>query len=91
MAAMTTAAAMPATRASFATKRASKTRVVRRGVVAQAGKRGTYKTSHLVFFPPIGGAGPHGHRGLCAMACGEPSEGLQRDHSVSLLSFLNHA
>ena len=41
MAAMTFAAALPATRAQFAPKRASKARVVRRGVVASAGKRGT--------------------------------------------------
>ena len=44
MAAMTSAAAMPATRAQFAPKRASKARVVRRGVVASAGKRGTSLT-----------------------------------------------
>jgi hypothetical protein len=42
MAAMTFAAAMPATRVSFAPKRACKARVVTRGVVASAGKRGTY-------------------------------------------------
>jgi starch phosphorylase len=39
MAAMTFAAAMPATRVSFAPKRACKARVVTRGVVASAGKR----------------------------------------------------
>ena len=44
MAAMTSAAAMPATRAQFAPKRASRARVVRRGVVASAGKRGTSLT-----------------------------------------------
>ena len=44
MAAMTFAAAVPATRAQFAPKRASKARVVRRGVVASAGKRGTSLT-----------------------------------------------
>lgn len=53
MAAMTSAAAMPATRAQFAPKRASKARVVRRGVVASAGKRGTSLTSErtgILFF-----------------------------------------
>ena len=58
MAAMTSAAAMPATRAQFAPKRASKARVVRRGVVASAGKRGTSLTlpenCHLVFFTRLG-------------------------------------
>ena len=44
MAAMTFAAAMPATRAQFAPRRTSKARVVRRGVVASAGKRGTSLT-----------------------------------------------
>ena len=53
MAAMTFAAALPATRAQFAPKRASKARVVRRGVVASAGKRGTSLTSErtgILFF-----------------------------------------
>ena len=53
MAAMTFAAAMPATRAQFAPRRTSKARVVRRGVVASAGKRGTSLTSErtgILFF-----------------------------------------
>jgi hypothetical protein len=48
MAAMTFAAAVPATRAQFAPKRASKARVVRRGVVASAGKRGTSPSERTV-------------------------------------------
>lgn len=42
MAAMSATAAMPVSRtAQFAPKRATKARVVRRGVIAAAGKRGT--------------------------------------------------